>query len=295
MIYNIDRIINIAEVTNRLNALNQTITNKYNMKKFDEFYNSISDEAKKVLDSNEYSRLMVILKMDPKKAFEALAESEDFLKLLEKSPKFRNTFASFLANTAMFIENNPTSKAAIEAFTKAGGFLKKVDSWISPALKKDLLSYASKLKGPLSKLGEALPGPWAMMGIDIGLKSARNFFSDQSETKGKIGQSITDASVDAIFSVGPIDGLLLGATTGNPYFALGGCLIGSANQIVKFFCPKLHKTAKKVVKDAVGVVGKAVDEGIKKVGKGIQGAWNGVKNFFKTPKQKITTSNGWFA
>jgi hypothetical protein len=295
MIYNIDRIINIAEVTNRLNALNQTITNKYNMKKFDEFYNSVSDEAKKVLDSNEYSRLMVILKMDPKKAFEALAESEDFLKLLEKSPKFRNTFVSFLANTAMFIETNPTSKAAIEAFTKAGGFLKKVDSWISPALKKDLLSYASKLKGSLSKLGKALPGPWAMMGIDIGLKSARNFFSDQSETKGKIGQSISDASVDAIFSVGPIDGLLLGATTGNPYFALGGCLIGSANQIVKFFCPKLHKTAKKVVKDAVGVVGKAVDEGINKVGKGIKGAWNGVKNFFKTPKQKITTSNGWFA
>ncbi|MGX7149829.1 hypothetical protein [Enterococcus ureasiticus] len=287
---------NSAEVTNRLNSLNQTITNKYSAIQFDKFYDSISEMAKGVLDSNEYSRLMAILKLNPKKAMESLANSPDFLKLLEKSPKFRNAFAGFLASAAMFIEANPASKTAVEVFTKAGGFLKKVDGWISPALKRDLLSYASKLKEPLSKLGKVLPGPWGMLGIEIGLKGARNFFSDKSETKGKIGQSITDAGVDAIFNVGPIDGFLLGATTGNVGVAVIGGIAGGVNQITKFFWPEEHANIKNSVKKGARVVGKVIDDGIDAVGNGIKSAWSGIKNWFNVPKvNSAQVANSWFS
>lgn len=286
---------NSAEVTNRLNSLNQTITNKYSAIQFDKFYDSISEMAKGVLDSNEYSRLMAILKLDPQKAMESLANSPDFLKLLEKSPKFRNAFAGFLASAAMFIEANPASKTAVEVFTKAGGFLKKVDGWISPALKRDLLSYASKLKEPLSKLGKVLPGPWGMLGIEVGLKGARNFFSDKSETKGKIGQSITDAGVDAIFNVGPIDGFILGATTGNLAVAIGAGAVGGINQITKFFFPKQHKAVKQWTKDKARVVGKAVDDTLATVGNGIKGVWKGVKNWVNIPRNNSPqVSTSWF-
>ena len=108
-------------------------------------------------------------------------------------------------------------------------------------------------KLPISKLGKG-----KLFGLDTIINIGVDWADDKQHN---LGHAVSDGVIDSITSVGPVSGSMAGAV-GGPWGASAGFVVGSINQIYKFFHPKASANAKTFahqVEDKINPkIGKAV-------------------------------------
>ncbi|HEM6206221.1 TPA: hypothetical protein U2C46_002132 [Streptococcus suis] len=130
---------------------------------------------------------------------------------------------------------------------------------------------------------------WASLAISGGMNVYSEWNSKKTDSKtvvGKVAKTAIGASIDTVSSIGPLDGMWLGAKLGavstNPMVAVGGSLvglgIGTANLIGDVFFPKEKEAIYDTIKDGAYKLVDLGEQLVENTGKAIESAWNDLKS-----------------
>lgn len=311
---------NNSDVTYRLSLLNNQIALKVEEKQFTDFLSGIS----KFLSKDEVQRLMKMAKLDPKKAWTTLLNSNTFLEAIQKNPTIENAFLNLmlraetagniprdlmnaLVNSDKFIDylsNRPKIQNvvlnAMATISDKGWKIitvsEKFVSWVKTISELAPIKVITKFFG--SKLGKAIASPWTAAGIS-GAASGMNAYWSEGNTKGDVAKSISTGTIDAITSIGPIDGAILGAQIGGAWGAVAGGLGGLVMWGTQVIWPGWPKIAKNWANDKIDDIrewGQSAKQGFGDIkdtlgnmikGKPVNNDPLGIKNQMKDTAEKI--------
>lgn len=147
-------------------------------------------------------------------------------------------------------------------------------------------------KTKIGKWCKFLEGP-AGVAVDKGITFASSFVAGVSGKDGSVGKGVVEGAIDTVASIGPIDGIIIGAATLGPLGAIAGFTIGFTSQLIQFSNPDLVDNIKdskvtKSVEKGINNCGKAVKKGIDKAEDWLSEKGNQVKkaaeNIINPPK-----------
>lgn len=253
---------------------------------FLELYNQTRELLKPITGtdkSDNVKRLEMLFKAYPAAVVKKLLKNEEFWELANKLPSSMQTkLINGLANyealgkavaQGKWLPKIDTIGKAFEYVTKATNPIK---TYVSESLKASQFVQNMKNWGVAKGLGKASTvATYAQLGITF----ASSGVSEYGKT-GSIGKGVIGGTIDAIKSVGPLEGMTIGAAAGGlPGAAIGGVL-GSANVIIQFINPNLYDDIKN---GAYKLYDKGT-ETVKSIGKGFNQGVNTVKSVFKDIK-----------
>ncbi|MDW8741846.1 hypothetical protein Q7W37_02130 [Streptococcus suis] len=129
---------------------------------------------------------------------------------------------------------------------------------------------------------------WASLAISGGMNVYSEWNSKKTDSKtvvGKVAKTAIGASIDTVSSIGPLDGMWLGAKTGGlagPQGAIVGSVvgltIGTANLIGDIFIPKKKEAFYNSIKDGAYKLVDIGEQLVENTGKAIESAWNDLKS-----------------
>ena len=219
-----------------------------------EMYNSIASLP--TLETTEGAkRLGMIVKMYPDAFIKKILKSEEFWTLADKLPsKYQTTLINTLAryeklgDTAAvwkFLPKINTIGKAYEMYNKAVSPFK---TFVSETLKNSTLYQNIKLIKFGKVLGKVTNiATYADLAVTFGSSSANEFGKT-----GSVGKAAIGGAIDTVKSIGPFEGMVIGASIGNAVPVIGttaGTIIGGAvgllNKGVQMVWPSAYDNAKK--------------------------------------------------
>lgn len=266
----------------------------------------------KAIGDNDYvKRLLMLAKTNPSKALEKLLGNEKFLATIAKNGKIDRFFWG-LMNKINDSEKLPKSlmnalidndffvkwadKLSLKGQDKVLNIMAKIYDKGYKLLNKGgkFVEWATKLAECkpvklLSKLantglGKVITSPWFLVGAKGVVSSVSSYFDKNDKAYGDVGKSAVGGTIDAIASIGPLDGALMGASVGGPIGAAIGFGIGAGLQLGQFLFPN----AKDWLKDKAY---KGIDK-LRGVGKAVASS---IRNVTTSASQSITQGVGKFA
>ena len=258
-------------------TLEQTANNAYL-----ELYKQTEDLLKPMKGdkTDNIKRFEMLLKLYPASVVKKLLANDEFWMLADKLPSGGQTklinglvkYEAFGQAVAQgkWIPKIDTLGKAFENFNK---FTNPIKTWVGESLKNSQFVQGAKELGVLKGLGKAATvATYVQLGV--------TFVSSGIDTYGKtgsIGKGVIGGGLDTLKSIGPLEGMTLGAAVGGPVGAIVGGTVGGLNVVAQFINPNLYD-------DIKGGAYKAYDdasETVKNIGKGISQGVNTVKNVFK--------------
>lgn len=106
-------------------------------------------------------------------------------------------------------------------------------------------------------LGKVITSPWFLTGAKGVVSGVSSYMDVSSDAYHDVGKATVGGTIEAIASIGPIDGALMGASVAGPLGALVGFGLGGFSQTVQFFKPDLKDDLKKKAYEAVDNVREA--------------------------------------
>lgn len=233
-------------------------------------------------------RFEMLIKNYPDALVNKLASNDEFLMLANHLPSgMKNKLFSGLAKYEMFgkavaqgkwIPKIDTIGKAYQNFTK---FTSPVKTYVSEALKKSQFVQGAKNWGVAKGLGTAgQVATYAQLGVTF----AANAVNEYGKT-GSIGKGIIGGGIEMVKSIGPLEGMTLGAKLGTFVPGIGnvvgaglGLVIGLGNKSLQFAEPDTYDYVKNWAY-------KIYDRNTKKLGKAIEKSVNTVKLMNENIKQ----------
>lgn len=261
-----------------------------------------------VKDINDLVKMLDGTK-DPKKLAEVIAAlkgNERLVRYLAASDKFlqglknNKYLADIISETKVFTDaiKNVMKDLGMLSDLANGNVVKALVNRMKDA------KWFGKVKGALGKASIAI------LVVDAGIKGINNFnankkdFRDGKVVRGTL-KTAAGTAIDMASDVGMIEGAALGAQLGSvvPFFgtgvgAVGGLIIGGANQVAQIIWPNMYTDLKKTVNGGIDKLadgaqkltdkagklindtGKSIGNGIDNMKNNISNAWNGVCKSF---------------
>ena len=224
--------------------------------------NKIVDGLKSVVNNDWYQRFKMLISSDPKRALKEILESKKLVAMIQKSPKIMGFIASALViGTIKMGSLPPKVMQAMKKLAHVRSIVNFANKYIPNVLSNNFWHIGRSFikdwkivnKLPISKLGKG-----KLFGLDTIINIGVDWADDKQHN---LGHAVSDGVIDSITSVGPVSGAMAGAV-GGPWGASAGFVVGSINQIYKFFHPKASANAKTFahqVEDKINPkIGKAV-------------------------------------
>ncbi|AND80011.1 hypothetical protein [Streptococcus pantholopis] len=236
-----------------------------------DFLREFEDMVNGVLDSDTAKRLIQLAKTNPTKALEKLLMNDKFLKTISQNGKIDSFFwklmehindAEKLPQTLMnALADNSTfvkwaSKLSVDKQDKVLNLMVKISDKGFDFLNKGgkVLEWAGKIaearpvkilsKFANSGLGKVITSPWTLTAAKGVVSAAGAYMDAEDEAYHDLGKSVTGGVIDAVASVGPIDGALMGASVAGPLGGAVGFFAGVIIQGVQFLNPNLKSDIK---------------------------------------------------
>lgn len=278
----------------------------------------------------------MLAKTNPSKALEKLLGNEKFLATIAKNGKIDRFFWG-LMNKINDSEKLPKSlmnalidndffvkwadKLSLKGQDKVLNIMAKIYDKGYKLLNKGgkFVEWATKLAECkpvklLSKLantglGKVITSPWFLVGAKGVVSSVSSYFDKNDKAYGDVGKSAVGETIDAIASIGPLDGALMGASVGGPIGAAIGFGIGAGLQLGQFLFPnakdwlkdkaykgidKLRGVGKAVassIRNVTTSASQSITQGVGKLAKSMSGIGKSAQNFLSHLK---APSLGWF-
>lgn len=238
------------------------------------FYQQVEDLLSpfKGKKSDNIKRFELLLKQYPAATVKKLLANDEFWLLANKLPaRWQTKLINGLAKYEDFgqavahmkwLPKVDTLGKAYETFNK---FTNPVKTFASESLKNSKFVQNAKQWGVAKGLGKAATvATYAQLGITFVASSVDNYGKTGSIGKGMIG-----GAIDTVKSIGPLEGMTIGAAMGGPPGIVVGGLAGLANAGIQFFWPQAHDNVKngfyKFYDKNIEVVGISINQSIETV------------------------------
>ncbi len=233
-------------------------------------------------------RFEMLIKNYPDALVNKLASNDEFWMLANHLPSgMKNKLFSGLAKYEMFgkavaqgkwIPKIDTLGKAYQNFTK---FTFPVKTYVSEALKKSQFVQGAKNWGVAKGLGTAgQVATYAQLGVTF----AANAVNEYGKT-GSVGKGIIGGGIEMVKSIGPLEGMTLGAKLGTfvPFIGNGvgaaiGFTAGLVNKGIQLLAPDVYDRGKTWAYEVY-------DRSTEKIGKAIEQSTNTVKYMNKEIQQ----------
>ncbi|MGL9845986.1 hypothetical protein IGJ91_001117 [Enterococcus sp. DIV0765f] len=233
-------------------------------------------------------RFEMLIKNYPDAFVNKLASNDEFWMLANHLPSgMKNKLFSGLAKYEMFgkavaqgkwIPKIDTLGKAYQNFTK---FTSPVKTYVSEALKKSQFVQGAKNWGVAKGLGTAgQVATYAQLGVTF----AANAVNEYGKT-GSVGKGIIGGGIEMVKSIGPLEGMTLGAKLGTfvPFIGNGvgaaiGFTAGLVNKGIQLLAPDVYDRGKTWAYEVY-------DRSTEKIGKAIEQSTNTVKYMNKEIQQ----------
>ncbi|MBO0440295.1 T7SS effector LXG polymorphic toxin [Candidatus Enterococcus ikei] len=236
--------------------------------------------------TDNIKRFEMLLKLYPASVVKKLLANDEFWMLANKLPsgwqtKLINGLAKYEAFGKAVVQGKwiPKVDTLGKAYEYFGKITNPIKTWVGESLKNSQFVQGAKQWGVAKGLGTAARvATYAQLGI--------TFVSSGVDAYGKtgsIGKGVISGGIDTMKSIGPLEGMTLGATwgtavpgVGNVVGAAVGGAVGLVNVGIQFFWPNAYdnlkdgaynlydKTTGKV-KDISNNIGKGVSQGVETV------------------------------
>ena len=261
---------------NSNNILEQSSTNA-----FLELYKETEALLKSMKDgkTDNTKRLEMVLKAYPASVVKKLLANDEFWMLANKLPsswqtKLINGLAKYETFGQAVIQGKwiPKVDTLGKAFENLNKFTSPVKTYVSESLKNSKFIQGAKQWGVTKGLGKAATvATYAQLGI--------TFVSSGVDAYGKtgsVGKGVIGGAIDTVKSVGPLEGMTIGATLGTAVPVVGnvagavlGGIAGLVNVGIQFVWPSAYDDIKdgayKLYDKGVDAVGKSVSQGVETV------------------------------
>ena len=240
--------------------------------------NDYYTEFEKVMDSDTAKRLGQLFKLLPDNLTKDILKSDGFWEILssvEKSGAKGSKAVDFVLEGLSKYEGLGKSSKYL---SKLGELSGKVASPVKEGVKwgiekisgftslekavttgKNFVGDAKFLGKGIKILGKV---GTVMTVADIGFEGVSGGIEEYSKTKD-VGKAVKHGALDAVSSIGPLEGATLGAAVGGVPGAVIGAGVGAAIQGVKWIEPNFFDDPVKGTKDIIKKVGKGVSEATK--------------------------------
>lgn len=281
-----------SQITSITDSLSQSVTSE---KRNLETIELIREYSKSISDNDYVQRLLKLAKTDPAKALESLLGNEEFLTTIAKNGKIDKFFwkvmdyiddfekvpknlMSSLANNSKFVEwagklsagsQDKLLNAMIKISENGFDLLNKggkIMEWVTNIAESRPVKILSKFAN--TGLGKVITSPWVLTAVQGVVSGVSSYMDVSSDAYHDVGKAAVGGTIDAIASIGPIDGALMGASVAGPWGAVGGFVLGAIIQGAQFINPDLKNDLKKgayKAVDTVREVGKSVASNVEKV------------------------------
>ncbi|PNY19770.1 hypothetical protein [Streptococcus parauberis] len=248
--------------------------------------------GKEIGDNDTVQRLLQLAKTNPAKVLEKLYDNDKFVETILKSDA-SSDFFELVISKADLLKKVPTKlmdtlsdsekfvgwasklsidkqdkvmNAMISISEKGYDFLNKGGKfveWTGKIAELRPVQILSKFAN--TGLGKFVASPWVMVGGHAVISGVSSYMDKDGKTYHDVGKSAAGGAIDAIASVGPLDGALMGASVGGAPGAVAGFLIGATIQTVQFIDPHAKDKVKNFTYDKIDEArkaGKAISQNI---------------------------------
>ncbi len=254
----------------------------------------IEEESEPLTKNHLFRRLELLIELVPTRSINKILQSDGFWSIAQELSEVNQTrLINLLARFEEFKNGGTFLSKTLHRADKVFDFVSTVTSPIKGAISKTLNSgpvtkYITKLAKNsgkfIGKVGTVLT--YAQLGANF-VGGAIDEFSKSND----VGKAVIAGSLDAVKTIGPLEGLTIGATFGGPVGAVIGGGFGLLNSGVQFVFPdgydyvkegmfELYEGAKNIGK---GVVDQTVSM-IDNVSKGLNDVGNAVTEFVSNIK-----------
>lgn len=247
--------------------------------------------------TDNIKRFEMLLKLYPASVVKKLLANDEFWMLANKPPsgwqtKLINGLAKYEIFGQAVIQGKwiPKVDKLGEAFESFSKFTNPIKTWVSESLKNSQFVQGAKQWGVAKGLGKAATvATYAQLGVTFVSSGVANYGKT-----GSIGKGVIGGGIDTLKSVGPLEGMTLGAAAGGTIGtaiplpivgtisgALAGAVIGGVvggiNTLGQFFVPSAYDKNKDVFYNfydkSAEIIQKGVNQGsdtVKQVYKDVQ-------------------------
>ncbi|WP_206853096.1 hypothetical protein [Candidatus Enterococcus mangumiae] len=261
----------------------QTLLEESSTNAFLELYGEIEKLVQPLKEgkTDAIKRLEMLVSNYPDALVNKLASNDEFWMLTNYLPSGMKTkLFNCLTKYEMFgktvaqgkwLPKIDTIGKAYQNFTK---FTSPVKTYVSEGLKNSHLIQGAKKWGVAKGLGTAgQVATYAQLGVTF----AANAVNEYGKT-GSIGKGIIGGGIEVVKSIGPLEGMTLGAAVAGPLGAVIGGGVGLGNKIFQLFKVNAYDNSKDWSY-------KLYDKATEKVGKGIKQSIDIVKYVFEDIQQ----------
>ena len=192
-------------------------------------------------------RLEMVLKAYPASVVKKLLANDEFWMLANKLPagwqtKLINGLAKYESFGQAMMQGKwiPKVDTLGKAFENLNKFTSPIKTYVSESLKNSQFIQGAKQWGVAKGLGKvATIATYAQLGI--------TFVSSGVDVYGKtgsIGKGLISGAIDTVKSVGPLEGMTIGAAVAGPPGAIVGGIAGIVNVGIQFVWPNLYDDIK---------------------------------------------------
>jgi hypothetical protein len=234
--------------------------------------------------TDNMKRLDQLLALYPKALVDKLMKNDEFWMLADKlPPKYQTKLINGLAKYESFGQAVAKGKwiPKIDTIGKGYEWFNKltnpIKTYVSEGLKNSKFVQGAKNLGVAKGIGTvAQVATYAQLGVTF-VSSGVNEYGKT----GSIGKGVIGGSIDTVKSVGPLEGITIGAAVAGPPGAIVGGIVGGANKLAQFIWPNAYDNAKNWSYDAYDKASKVGKDVSKKVGKAVAQGVDTVKHVYK--------------
>lgn len=234
--------------------------------------------------TDNMKRLDQLLALYPKALVDKLMKNDEFWMLADKlPPKYQTKLINGLAKYESFGQAVAQGKwiPKIDTIGKGYQWFNKmtnpIKTYVSESLKSSQFIQGAKNWGVAKGLGTAAQvATYAQLGVTFVSSGV-----DEYGKTGSVGKGIIGGAIDTVKSVGPLEGITIGAAVAGPPGAIVGGIVGGANKLAQFIWPNAYDNAKNWSYDAYDKASKVGKDVSKKVGKAVAQGVDTVKHVYK--------------
>ncbi|BDH66522.1 hypothetical protein MTP05_27070 (plasmid) [Enterococcus sp. PLM3] len=234
--------------------------------------------------TDNMKRLDQLLALYPKALVDKLMKNDEFWMLADKlPPKYQTKLINGLAKYESFGQAVAKGKwiPKIDTIGKGYEWFNKltnpIKTYVSEGLKNSKFVQGAKNLGVAKGIGTvAQVATYAQLGVTF-VSSGVNEYGKT----GSIGKGVIGGAIDTVKSVGPLEGITIGAAVAGPPGAIVGGIVGGANKLAQFIWPNAYDNAKNWSYDAYDKASKVGKDVSKKVGKAVAQGVDTVKHVYK--------------
>ena len=268
---------------------------------------TLYDTFKEVMGSDEARRLSQMMSLLPKKVTSSVLKSDGFWEVLayveQKGIKGEAFVTAVLNGLSRYERMGKFGEKISKGFTWLSRAASPFKSAVKETLNKvsgikSLTNYVTKggkLQGALSKSVKVLGKAGTVLTLaELVITGVSSGISEFTKMK-HVGKAVAGGTIDAIKSIGPLEGMTIGAAIGGqlgtaiPIPVLGtvsggvvggivGGIVGGVNSLVQLANPTIYDDVKKVTYKAIDTVEKTTNNINKNVNKAIERTADTVSN-----------------